>query len=540
MSVTTSLHTLFFEVTRRCNALCDHCGSRCDSKFEKELPAEIFNKVLDEIATKMDPQSIMLNITGGEPLIRKDIFAITKHANALGFDWGLVTNGMLITDEVINKMKKTHMSTITISIDGMKETHESFRHVPGCFDTIIQSIQKLKDANFIEHLQVTFIATKNNITELPNLYRLLSMIGIDSLRISNIDPIGRANDNQHLMLEEKDFHFLFDFMKIHQNDALPVVWSCSHYFGNTNLVSDATNRKFSCLSGIQTASVLSNGDIFGCPNIPRRKELIQGNVQIDSFVDVWNTKFKYYRNKEIRKVNACKNCDKWQYCQGDSLHTYDFSNNVPLFCYKKYFSSSLIATQKEDSISANQLIAKLANRYGKMNLLSIRSVKPTDITVILTPTATADLYQYFHYGTTHPLNMYEQQVALIGIPLGNLYLIPYIVPSILLNRASNMATTNNFCLEQVLDEVDIIKENVAKSDSIFQTEWDHHIRLLGFAHSHPMNTEFRFSSHDTKNQQAYVKEFGTFFSILINPQKRQMVCFEGKDCTQANLLLLSK
>ena len=178
---------LFLEVTSRCNAFCDHCGSRCTADQKEELPAETFKNVLDSVAKHFGTKDIMINVTGGEPLMRKDLFEITGYADKLGFKWGLVTNGMLITDEVIEKMKKTHMSTISISLDGLKLTHEKFRHVPGCFDKIITAIQKLKKEDFIEHIQVTFIVTKKNIIELPEVYRLLNMLEIDSLRISGIE-----------------------------------------------------------------------------------------------------------------------------------------------------------------------------------------------------------------------------------------------------------------------------------------------------------------------------------------------------------------
>ena len=154
------LHTLFFEVTSRCNAFCDHCGSRCTADKKDELSADVFKKVLSDVAKHFGTKRIMLNITGGEPLIRRDLFDITRYADELGFKWGLVTNGMLITDDVIGKMQETHMSTISISLDGMKKTHEEFRHVPGSFNKIISAIEKLKAADFVEHIQVTFIATK--------------------------------------------------------------------------------------------------------------------------------------------------------------------------------------------------------------------------------------------------------------------------------------------------------------------------------------------------------------------------------------------
>lgn len=533
------LHNLFFEVTQRCNAFCDHCGSRCDSSIKSEISSKTFINVLDDVYKNMGTSGIMLNITGGEPLMRKDLFDITAYADSLGFKWGLVTNGMLITDKVIEKMQKTHMSTITISLDGMKNTHETFRHVPGSFDKVILAIEKLKQANFVEHIQVTFIATKNNISELPELYRLLCMLGIDSLRISSIDPIGRANDNVSLMLDEKDFVFLFEFIRRHDAMPLPIMWSCSHYFGNTDVKVDKIYRKFACFTGIHTASVLYNGDIFGCPNIPRRKELIQGNVLYDSFSDVWGNRFEIYRDSERTRGNKCKGCDRWQYCRGDSFHTFDFDKKEPKFCYKEMFKNEEEKTF-EKNFSSNEVL-KLQNAlYGK---LKAHVVKPNNCEnidkVIFTVSATDELFSLFHYGKYHPCNLYEEQVALIGNRLEDGYLIKYVVPSILINRAGNMAITNDFCLNHVLDEVDIINENVSKADKVYQDDLGK-VSLLGFAHSHPLDTEFRFSMEDAKNHNEYVARFGDFISIILNPQKKNIVCFAGSECKQAILMLLSK
>lgn len=533
------LCNLFLEVTNRCNALCEHCGSRCDSKIREELPAEEFKKVLNGVATKLGAKGIMLNVTGGEPLMRKDLFEIVGHATKLGFSWGLVTNGMLITDEVIQKLKATQMKTITISLDGMKETHEKFRHVDGCFDRIIEAIQKLKQADFVEHIQVTFVATKNNLKELPDLYRLLSMLNIDSLRVSNIDPIGRACDNIELLLEKEDYEYLFDFIKKHNSSKLPVIWSCTHYFGNTDTTLDPTGRKFACFTGIHNASILYNGDIFGCPNIPRRPELIQGNVLKDDFVDVWENKFQIYRNPERTKGKNCSNCKNWKFCRGDSFHNFDFDKNEPKYCYKKMFAEKEESNKnQEETWNANDLIKKVKEKQKCTSMFEVTPTKQFDKTVIFTPKATEDLKMLFHYGENHPLNIYEQQVALIGNKLGDCYLVKFVVNSLLLNRASNMAITNDFCFNLALDEVSIINENLSKSDSIYQDEFGE-VSLLGFAHSHPTGTEFRFSVNDTKNHKAYCEKMGVFMTVLVNPQKELLVCFEGQNCNQAKLILLS-
>ena len=534
------LHALFFEVTSRCNALCDHCGSRCTASKKDELSPDTFKKVLDSVAKNFGTKAIMLNITGGEPLMRKDLFEITGYADNLGFKWGLVTNGMLITDGVISKMKETHMSTITISLDGMKKTHEEFRHVPGSFDRIISAIERIKKENFIEHIQVTFIATKNNINELSEVYRLLSMLEIDSLRISGIDRIGRAQDNEQLMLSREDYLYLFDFIKEHQASPLPVVWSCTHYFGNTENTLDPTGKIFSCYTGIHVASVLSNGDIFGCPNIPRRKELIQGNVLKDDFCEVWKNNFEFYRNPNRTKAKQCEGCEYWKYCKGDSFHTFDFETNTPQFCYKKLFKEK-VDLAENSYISYQDIIQSLIQKNGLMKYYTVKpSTFKSTKTVIFTPQATKDLLEFFHYGERHPSNLYEQQVALVGNNLGNVSLVKFIVPAILYNRARNMATMDDFSTSQILDEVSIINENLPKSDLVYQDQYGD-VQFIGFAHSHPQETDFRFSIHDVNNHKDFVKHYGrNFLSIILNPQKKKIVCFSGKDCEQVKLILLSK
>ena len=139
------LRDLFLEVTSRCNARCEHCGSSCGDFIPKdEISADELKKALLDISQHYNANDILLNVTGGEPLVRKDLFEIMDYANQLGFRWGMTSNGMLINDEILKKMNDTNMETISISLDGLKETHESFRKVPGCFDKIIENIKRLQ------------------------------------------------------------------------------------------------------------------------------------------------------------------------------------------------------------------------------------------------------------------------------------------------------------------------------------------------------------------------------------------------------------
>ena len=135
---------LFWECTLTCNAKCKHCGSSAENKkYDGELSTEEIKNAFKQIANDMDSSKILINVTGGEPLVRKDLFEVMKYASKeLGFHLGMTTNGMLLTDENILKLKKANMETISISIDGLRETHDRFRQVYGSYDVIINNIKK--------------------------------------------------------------------------------------------------------------------------------------------------------------------------------------------------------------------------------------------------------------------------------------------------------------------------------------------------------------------------------------------------------------
>ena len=333
------LRDLFIEVTSRCNAHCDHCGSRCDSRVQPdEVTAEALKNTLLEISRTYDPQDILLNITGGEPLMREDLFDIMGYASNLGFRWGMTSNGMLIDDDVIEKMVETGMETISISIDGLKETHESFRHVPNSFDRIIENIKKLQQTPSIKIVQVTTVVSKRNIHELESLYELMQDIDIVSWRIINVDPIGRAMDNKDILLDPKDYRYLFEFIKEKRKEDLieNIEYGCAHYLG-TDLEKELRDTYFICCAGLYVASILSNGDIFACPDIERRPELIQGNIRKDSFVEIWENGFKAFRTENRTSCKKCRSCENWGHCCGDSFHTWDFDKNEPRFCIKNIY-----------------------------------------------------------------------------------------------------------------------------------------------------------------------------------------------------------
>lgn len=332
------LRDLFLEVTLRCNARCEHCGSSCGDKIlEDEISAFDLKKTLKDIANEYNAREILLNVTGGEPLVRKDLFGIMEYASSLGFRWGMTTNGMLINDDIIKKMIKTNMESISISLDGLKETHESFRRVPNCFDKIINNIKKLQKVPSIKIVQVTTVANKKNIHELEDVYNLMKELNVVSWRVINVDPIGRAKDNKDILLDKDDYKYLFNFIKEKRNEGiLNVEYGCSHYLG-LELEKELRDTYFICTAGLYVASILSNGDIFICPDVVRRKEFIQGNIKTDNFVEVWENGFQMFRTEDRTKCSKCQKCSSWKYCLGDSFHTFNFEEKRPNFCIKDIY-----------------------------------------------------------------------------------------------------------------------------------------------------------------------------------------------------------
>ena len=325
---------LFWECTLTCNAKCKHCGSSAEKKkYDGELTTEEIKAAFKQIADDMDATKILINVTGGEPLVRKDLCEVMEYAtNELGFHWGMTTNGILLNEENIQKLKKANMETISISIDGLEETHDRFRGVPGSYKTIINNIKDLKKADFVKHIQVTTVFHKENINQLDALYDIMLGLNLDSWRLVSMDPIGRANENNDLLLDGKEIKQLLDFIKSKKKDKrLDLTYGCPSFLG-LEYEKEVRKHYFYCKTGINVASILYNGDLFVCPNVPRRKELIQGNIRTDNFKEVWDKKYKQFRNRNRTKCDSCEKCENWEYCLGGSFHTWDFNENTQNKC----------------------------------------------------------------------------------------------------------------------------------------------------------------------------------------------------------------
>ena len=290
----------------------------------------------------------MLCLTGGEPMLHPNFFEIAGLIHALGFTWGMTTNGTLIDDAAALRLKESGLSTVSVSLDGMEDSHDQLRQRKGAWRLALRGIEALKRVGI--EPQVTTVFHKGNIGELDALYSFLSELGITDWRPINVEPIGRACESDGFMLSHEEFARLISFIKekrFDRNCDMNVTFGCSHFLGvdEERMVRD---HYFLCAAGILTASIRSNGDICACLDIEKRPELVEGNIRKDDFMDVWLNRFSAYRKDRTECSKKCEGCKERFICGGDSAHTWYFDSNTPLLCYRDYASAlSEIKDKKE-------------------------------------------------------------------------------------------------------------------------------------------------------------------------------------------------
>ena len=334
--IETDLHELsylFWECTLRCNLNCLHCGSDCQkSSLHKDMPLEDFKKVILEIEPFIDKRKFILAITGGEPLLRKDLEEAGQFLKEHQIKWGLVSNAMAYTFERHNQLMKAGLRSITFSLDGLKESHNWLRNNSKSYDNVKNAIELISNETHLDYDLVTCVH-KKNLSELPELKEELIRRKVRTWRIFTISPIGRAASNDLFKLNQTEYKELLTFIKESRNEGkIEVKYSCEAYVGKFE--REVRDSLFFCRAGINIASILIDGSISACPNINRK--LIQGNIYKDKFMDVWNQEFKQMRIKSYLKSGLCKSCSKYKDCNGGALHLRDEHLNLIQCHYQEF------------------------------------------------------------------------------------------------------------------------------------------------------------------------------------------------------------
>ena len=312
------LQQLFWESTLRCNVHCLHCGSDCSSsETTPDMPAEDFLRVIDQSVTPhVDPHKVLIIISGGEPLMRTDLAEVGKALKQRGYPWGMVTNGLAMTEKRFKELMASGLRSMAISFDGMKDNHNWMRQHPLAFDGATRAI-KLAAATPSLTWDVVTCVNQRTINQLDEMREYLWSIGVRNWRLITIDPMGRAAENPELLLSPEQHRYLLDYIRDRRKEGLHISYSCEGFMPDYE--GEIRDYLFHCMAGISVASILIDGSISACTSI--RGKYYQGNIYKDDFWDVWENRFESYRNREwMRKQEPCNNCKLFRYCEGGGMH----------------------------------------------------------------------------------------------------------------------------------------------------------------------------------------------------------------------------
>lgn len=348
---------VFWNLTDRCNLSCTHCyassGPGCGS--EDELTTAEAREFIDDLAASKIPLVIF---TGGEPLLRPDIWDLAEYCRKGGIKTALSTNGTLITDEVAEQIKSSGIEYAGISLDGSTAAvHDRFRNTPGAFARAVAAFSSCKTAGVRCGVRLTL--TKDNQEELETLVDLAHALGASRFCLYWLVPCGRGSDSydrlqlsasevtralstlyrkaKEIPAEEMEFLTVdapqdcIHLLQSMERDGSPDLQGARELLSSLN---------GGCSAGERVANVDARGNVYPC-QFARLPVFLVGNIRDRPFSELWNDDtnpvLSRFRKKSGEIQGKCRSCAYLSLCGGGCrVRAYarsgDFTGEDP-FCY---------------------------------------------------------------------------------------------------------------------------------------------------------------------------------------------------------------
>jgi len=326
-----------WEVTRTCHLNCKHCRAGATDEFYKdELHAEEVFKVLENIASFSKP---IIILSGGEPMLREDIYEIASYGTQLGLKMVMAPCGMLITKENIEKMKGAGIRRISLSLDGANPgTHDDFRGKKGAFAEVIRAAQLARE-NELE-FQINTTVQKNNVDELPKILELAVHLGAEAFHPFLLVPTGRAKNLADQEIPPEEYERILNWI-YEQREKVPVQFkpTCApHYHRIFRLREKGKKRPPSysphgfdsmskgCMGGQSFAFISHTGKVQICGFL----EVEAGDLRKEdyNFKAIWNNSPLFLSIRNIDQYNGrCGYCEFRNICGGCRARAFAVSGN---------------------------------------------------------------------------------------------------------------------------------------------------------------------------------------------------------------------
>ncbi len=324
-----------WEVTRSCNLACKHCRAEAHTEpYEGELSTEEAKALINTFTEVGDP---IIIFTGGDPMMRKDVYELASYARTKGLRCVMSPNGTLIDAEQAKKIKEAGFARCSISIDAADaKGHDNFRNVPGAFEASMRGIEHLK-AEGVE-FQINTTVTKSNLHTFKQIFELCEKIGAVAWHIFLLVPTGRATDIMEEVITAEEYeevlHWFYDFRK---STSMHLKATCApHYYrimrqrakeenlpvNMENFGMDSMTR--GCLGGTGFCFISHVGQVQPCGYL----DLDCGNIKETPFPEIWKSSpwFLKFRDQSAYE-GKCGVCEYHKVCGGCRARAYTMDDN---------------------------------------------------------------------------------------------------------------------------------------------------------------------------------------------------------------------
>src|SRR5208283_1526435 len=316
-----------WNITRECNMKCSHCYiNATDKKLDNELNTKEAKNLMDQIYQVSRP---LLILSGGEPLLRPDIYELIRYGANIGLKMGLGSNGSLIDEAVAKKLKGAGIATVSVSLDSnIPSQHDEFRGVAGAWEKAVEACKALRKNNVL--VQVNTTLTQQNYNQIDDIMLLAESICVENFHLFFLVPTGRGTKLTDISPEKYEEMITKTFAKT-ANHKLNVRPSCAPQFMRIAKDMGLDMRQWirGCIAGLYYCRIYPNGDVTPCPYLPIKL----GNIREKSFKEIWfNSKvFNALRDPNSLK-GKCGACEYRSFCGGCRARAYGLSNDFIDYC----------------------------------------------------------------------------------------------------------------------------------------------------------------------------------------------------------------
>lgn len=298
-----------WEVTAACNLSCGYCRASASSLPDAdELSAEEALSFLDSIA----PLQPMLILSGGEPLLRPDIFQIARHAASLGLRVSLASNGTLITPQVADEIAACGISRVSISLDGATPQKHDQSRGKGSFQAALQGIECLRGK---VDFQINCTLTSKNECDVPATFDLAQREGAAALHFFFLVATGRGRE-EDLISPERQEQLLQEIDRERARRTIEVQVTCAPQFAR--IARPGRGHAGGCLAGKRFAFVSRKGDVYPCGYFPLRV----GSIREKNFIEIWENAPELRALRDGALKGKCGRCSFSGICGGCRARAY--------------------------------------------------------------------------------------------------------------------------------------------------------------------------------------------------------------------------